>query len=257
MTDPASRLSRDAPTLAPIDVSAEIASLRLAGVDRFDPVRWHYLNRLAQRANAHQGRVKGLLEDKLGRSVAALRERFAQAQSETRHALVSAGSSHPQVLGDLQRLFDAGDFKGVNHCIATAQHREPGSCLRELVLYMAQQSAAQPEAGAPGALPSRPELKTTRHFRKTWSKLSADKQLTQALDLAPKNAGPINPHMLVLRSLRLMRDISPDYLNRFTSYVDALLCLDQGNKGKPGQGKQAADAGSRTQSKSRRRSKPR
>jgi hypothetical protein len=38
--------------------------------------------------------------------------------------------------------------------------------------------------------------------------------------------------MLVLRSLALMRDISPDYLSRFISYADALLCLDQGEKEK-------------------------
>jgi len=54
--------------------------------------------------------------------------------------------------------------------------------------------------------------------------------VTQALGQAPKNAGPINSHMLVLRSLALMREISPDYLNQFTSYVDALLCLDQYDK---------------------------
>ena len=71
-----------------------------------------------------------------------------------------------------------------------------------------------------------------RQFRNTWSKLSANKQVTQALDRAPRNAGPINSHMLVLRSLALMRELSPDYLNRFVSYVDTLLCLDQGDKKK-------------------------
>jgi hypothetical protein len=38
--------------------------------------------------------------------------------------------------------------------------------------------------------------------------------------------------MLVLRSLGLMRDISPDYLNRFMGYVDTLLCLDEAGVGK-------------------------
>jgi hypothetical protein len=33
--------------------------------------------------------------------------------------------------------------------------------------------------------------------------------------------------MLVLRSLALMREASPDYLNRFISYADTLLCLEQ------------------------------
>ena len=59
-----------------------------------------------------------------------------------------------------------------------------------------------------------------------WSRLSAEKQVVQALGQAPKNAGPINSHVVALRSLALMRDISPDYLNRFMCYADTLLCLD-------------------------------
>ena len=79
-----------------------------------------------------------------------------------------------------------------------------------------------------------------RQFRNTWSKLSANKQLAQALDTAPKNAGPINSHMLVLRSLALMREISPDYLNRFMSYADTLLCLDLGAAEEPSDNSKAA-----------------
>ena len=78
----------------------------------------------------------------------------------------------------------------------------------------------------------RTELKSVRQFRSTWSRLSAQKQVSQALGQAPKNAGPINSHMLVLRSLGLMRSISPDYLNRFMVHVDTLLCLDEADKGK-------------------------
>ena len=58
------------------------------------------------------------------------------------------------------------------------------------------------------------------------------KQVAQAIAQAPQNAGPINSHMLVLRSLGLMRDISPDYLNRFMAHVDTLLCLDEAGKAK-------------------------
>ena len=57
--------------------------------------------------------------------------------------------------------------------------------------------------------------------------------MNQALEQAPKNAGPINSHALLLRSLALMREISPDYLNRFMSYADTLLCLEQCDKEKP------------------------
>ena len=63
-------------------------------------------------------------------------------------------------------------------------------------------------------------------FRQQLGKMSVQKQVTQAIAQAPQNAGPINSHMLVLRSLGLMRDLSPDYLHRFMGYVDTLLFLD-------------------------------
>lgn len=73
------------------------------------------------------------------------------------------------------------------------------------------------------------ELKSIRYFKSTWSKLSADRRLTQSLAKVPENAGPLNSHHLVHRSLTLMRDLSPEYLNRFMSYVDALSWVDQLN----------------------------
>jgi hypothetical protein len=74
-----------------------------------------------------------------------------------------------------------------------------------------------------------PELKAVTYYRSTWSKLSAERRLTQSLAKVPDNAGPLNSHHLVHRALILMRDLSPEYLNRFMSYVDALLWIDQAN----------------------------
>ena len=85
-----------------------------------------------------------------------------------------------------------------------------------------------------------------QQFRKQLSKISVQKQVTQAIAQAPQNAGPINSHMLVLRSLGLMRDISPDYLNRFMAHVDTLLCLDEADKGKVTPKKAASAAKTRS-----------
>ena len=38
-----------------------------------------------------------------------------------------------------------------------------------------------------------------------------DRQASQAIARGAANAGPLNSHMLVLRSLSSMRDLSPDY----------------------------------------------
>jgi hypothetical protein len=54
-----------------------------------------------------------------------------------------------------------------------------------------------------------------------------EKQVVHAFAQAPKNAGPLNSHVVALRALTQMRDLSPDYLHRFLSYVDTLARLDQ------------------------------
>lgn len=190
------------------DLSAQLTGLRQAGADLYDPVTVHYLQALLERAAGYQGEVRRLLDARLAQGLQALQLRFEQAQREAPPA------------------------------DASQEHSAP---LRELSRYIAQLVPEQLGVSQGGALSSavgsRPELKSVRHFRNTWSKLSADKQVAKALDQAPKNAGPINSHMLVLRSLALMREISPDYLNRFMCYADALLCLDESGQAKPSLGK--------------------
>ena len=71
------------------------------------------------------------------------------------------------------------------------------------------------------------ELTSVRLFRESLVKLSSDKLVSRIIKEAPENPGPLNPQMLVIRSLSTMRDLSPDYLNRFVAYVDTLQWLEQ------------------------------
>ena len=71
------------------------------------------------------------------------------------------------------------------------------------------------------------ELRSVRGFREAWSRMSAEDEVTQAVQHGPENAGPLNSHRLVLHTLALMRDLSPDYLRRFLLQADALLWLEQ------------------------------
>jgi hypothetical protein len=182
-----------------------VNALRLEGADRLDPARFHYIEVLARRASSHEGSVRRILDGKLDAAVAALRQRLAHAQCKVQTTMVS-----PEV--------------------STVQRES----LADLVRHMAQNiplASGTAMATAPlGAATPRAELKSVAYFRNTWSRLSAEKQVTQALGQAPKNAGPINSHGVALRSLALMRETSPDYLNRFMSYVDTLLSLEQGGR---------------------------
>jgi hypothetical protein len=217
------------------DFNALIASLRTAGADQFDPVRLHYIESLVKRGGAHHGNAKRMLDDKLAQTIVAFKVRFEQSQSEAREFIAQTVQQFPHAADDLQQFFDAGNFKGLKRfaekLTTSKQGASLGSLLRQLEQHSSH-SAQHANARLQLNTASRPELKTIRNFRNTWAKLSVEKQVTQALEHAPKNAGPINSHMLVLRSLALMRDISPDYLNRFMSYADTLLCLEQGEKEK-------------------------
>jgi hypothetical protein len=216
-----------------LDLDTLIASLRAAGAQQFDPVRWHFMEVLTARAQAHDGSVRRSLDAKLAQALAAFQERFDRARADAEEAVVSNAAQYPAAADDLRRLLAAGDFNGLRRRIATLSSGGEratlglGALVRRLEQHAAQTPDAQPQGPGQAHAGSRAELKTIRNFRNVWSKLSADKRVTQALEQAPADAGPINSHMLVLRSLAMMRDISPDYLNRFMSYADALLCLDQ------------------------------
>ena len=181
------------------DVVMQLASLRAAGAAHVDAVGWHYIESLAERSAAHTGAAHALLKDKLTKAL---------LQFKARLDIATQPSDTPQ---------------------------QPPSPLAVLLSDMAKHAPAAP--GSSTASQGQP-LKTTlwraespkiQQFKKQLSQISVQKQVTQAIAQAPHNAGPITSHMLVLRSLGLMRDASSDYLNRFMAYLDTLLCLDEAN----------------------------
>lgn len=74
---------------------------------------------------------------------------------------------------------------------------------------------------------SYPELPLIEEFKTRWIQLSANRQLEQAQEQVPENAGPLHSSRLVTRSLALMDALSPDYLHTFMAYVDALSWTEQ------------------------------
>jgi hypothetical protein len=139
-------------------------------------------------------------------------------------AMAARAASHA---GDARRLLDGrlaallAEYEEKARCVhdpARAAAQAPRGPLANLVEHIAHH--APPPAADPDTL---------AYFRSTWSRLSANRRLTQSLAKVPENAGPLNSHHLVHRSLRLMRELSPEYLHRFVAYVDGLLWLEQLN----------------------------
>lgn len=107
------------------------------------------------------------------------------------------------------------------------------------VVPASTKAAAVPERSALGALvdeitnhtaarPSTfPELAALGEFRQLWSAIRAESRLLQSLQPVPGDAGPLNSTGLVHRSIALMRELSPGYLQQFLAYVDDLAWMEQ------------------------------
>ena len=172
----------------PSDAHALLQPAQAAEAAQLDPVGWHYILVLAERTRSQTGPAQALLQAKLSTAVSQLQARLTA----------------PQNPNTLPASFTA-------------------SPLSALLQDMAAPSAERPLSPSGQGRMDNPRV---AQFRQQLGKISVQKQVTQAIAQAPQNAGPINSHMLVLRSLGLMRDLSPDYLNRFMGYVDTLLFLD-------------------------------
>lgn len=191
----------------PWSPEAELASLRAAGLDRADPVRFAYLQALARRLPAQPARAQALLAERLRQAAAALRAASTQRAAESpMPAAAQAGA----LAGLLARLTPPPSAQAAPAVAAPAVPGRP--------------QAATPPVSAPAA-PA--ELKSVRHFRQAWKRLNAEQRLAQSRAALPQNAGPLNSQHLVHKALQQMRQLSPACFERFVAQVDGLMWLEQ------------------------------
>jgi Protein of unknown function (DUF2894) len=211
------------------------AALRNQGADRLDPARFRYLDVLAQRMDAAPPDVGRILQRKLEVALAAYAERFRQSQQQAGDDLARLSALHPALARELKRLFTAGDYAGMRRLGAPSAFDQSCAPLAQLNQYIHNLKHDAIDRRPGSALDSRlvsrsnapTEMASVRRFQEAWSKNAAEDQVKQAVGRGPANPGPLNSHLLVLRSLALMRQLSPDYLRRFLSQVNTLLWLDQ------------------------------
>jgi hypothetical protein len=192
---------------------------RERGADRLDPVRFHFIEALDRRAAGHSGDARRILDDRLSQLIEAYADDVERAASSAADA-GSAASRGVPARGALAGLID----------------------------YIASRTPADGDGAAAGnVVPgprSYPELEALDYFREVWSRVRTERQLRRSLEQVPGNAGPLNSSSLVHRSLSLMRELSPGYLQQFLSYVDTLSWMEQMNGGGPSENKDAPRAGS-------------
>lgn len=182
----------------PASYEARLSTLREQGAQRLDPVRFQYLATLAQRLPTQTPGVALILANKLSAGLSDYEQRLSLAESGSKRTLPpSAPTLSP--LADLNRYIQTLSSDNVDP-VSHQAHQQPT------------------------------EMKSVRAFSEVWSKIAAEHQVDAAFGRGPENAGPLNSHMLVLRSLELMRALSPDYLRRFLSHADSLLWIEQVNQ---------------------------
>ncbi len=98
--------------------------------------------------------------------------------------------------------------------------------LAALTAHLHAAALARLEAAAQGEPFDPHELASARRFRQAWEAGRTVQQVEAALQRRPANAGPLNSHALVLHSLALMRELSPDYLRRFLLVAESLQALE-------------------------------
>ena len=196
----------------PRDPRALLDGWRDSGADRADPVRFRFVEALARRASGYQGEAGRLLEARVAGLVADYGEWLARASGELPppETPPRIPPQRPGALADLVALRERLGRYTHPSAVPTTHAPTAPTALAGSTPHRAHQ--AEPELAD--------------YFRDTWARVSVDRQLRQSQAGVPENAGPLNTNHLVHRSLSLMREVSPGYLEQFLSYVDALSWLE-------------------------------
>ncbi len=179
---------------------------RQQNADRLSPWRFHFIEVLARRAAGHDGATRQVLDERLCKLVEAYAADLDNAASR------------------------AGDADGVSAPSPPAR-----GALGTLLDDIANRAATRVDDlattdAAPGTA-ALPTLEALDEFRNIWSEVRIESQIRQSLEQVPADAGPLNSGSLVHRSLTLMHELSPGYLQHFLSYIDTLSWMEQMSDG--------------------------
>ena len=238
-------------------INSQLDAMRENGANRFDPVRFRFLESMANQCEHQRKAVANALYKKLSKSLAEYEKAFAEAQQEATEVCQRLAKGDSDNADLVKRLFDAHQFKQIELLDKRLQRDQENGLLSELTQRIEQkrdgtlkrdeallfdevmraqetdvlhnyanntnnQPPIATQANSSG-------LKSFHLYRDSFLKQNAAKILQQAINSAPENAGPLNSEMLTIRSLVAMRDLSPEYSNRLMSYIDTLLWLEKAN----------------------------
>ncbi|XQA79180.1 DUF2894 domain-containing protein [Xanthomonas sacchari] len=212
-----------------IAATDRLAAWRAEHAERLDPLRFRFLEALARRTEAQQGKARELLEQKLSALLDAYAAALAAAPQGAGDAEAAVRAMQPGPLGALlaQSRHTAVATRAGNDHGANLEANDEASTATDAIDTELPAPSPLPTAATAAARLTAPQLPAVEDARRLWTELRSRSQLRQSLQPAPADAGPLNSGVLVHRALALMRTLSPGYLQHFLSYVDALSWLQQ------------------------------
>ena len=207
-----------------------LTALREQGAERFDPVQFHYLDSLTQRLAAlpeppigTQGKLASQLteyEDALNQA----RETLQRAGEPTdnpgqfRFLLRRRQTANPSPFAPLQQAYRAAPAD---------EDPQEHNALASMLKQQETQVLADNGASTPPPPPRQRELSALRQLRSQRQAHQARQRIDDAITQTPSDAGPLNSHRLVTRSIETLRELSPAYLEHFVNYLDTLMSLEK------------------------------
>ena len=185
------------------NIQARLQAWREQGADRADPPRFALMQALAQRAERFDGSVRQRLDARL--------QQLADAYAAQLASPPPAAKPQPQVMESpmQQLLLQFGDAPRADALASTPT------------------TIAAREGGEAGVDSDIAPLPVLDEFQQLWTRIRIDGLLRHCLEGLPEDAGPLHSSVLTYRAMALMREVSPEYLQHFVAYTDALSWLEQ------------------------------
>lgn len=248
------------------DFESRIALLVHTGADRFDPIRFRFIESMAQRASQQRPSVRAIVQKKIDAEIDQYINDFETVKATALETIARIEAEFPSSADTAIRLLNSCNFReilkleshlrrpksdpqkgaksfaaltaeldGDDNLIPESGRNTSGHSLDDLLLQQESEVynlfSNEKCALDPTIKPTKgKELKSAKLYRTSLAKRNAHKLVTKIIDNAPENPGPLNPQTLVTRSLSTMRELSPEYLNRFVAYANTLLWLEQAGK---------------------------
>ncbi len=240
------------------------ARLQVDGISNIDPVSFAYtqslINRIRENAASSSELALKNLSDKAHARALDYLDSAERLKEQAKESLLNLKDADQEILQRAQTLFDAYQFTklarlikrhhnqkkssdkplsdlrrltdGINFAVEQGQG-EPDDVDTNIEQLLAQQEQhAKVDSGELNPkLKNGPseqlELRSMKYFRESMKHFNVDKTIARAIIEEPQNPGPLNPHMIAIRGLTKMQELSPAYTRRFTGYIETLLWLEK------------------------------